>query len=254
LIKETETILDAEKRKLEEKQHKTQQEMEALEQLNITYKLTGGDQNAWKDVPILLAKNKQRDIKPANKSVTNKDQEILELKKQIQLLKEERSTLIGQTKELPPIKQEESVLQLKIKESDRQLTLLRSDFQLLHHKNVTLQQKLNTNDSKMTSLQREDQELQLKTNSLEQQVREKDSKINVLENEKHGYHRTSIQQTQTLNSLKQEKQAMEQNKANTTNETERLKASNSTLEQLLKSKEDVIMSLNRANQMLSIAK
>jgi hypothetical protein len=47
---------------------------------------------------------------------------------------------------------------------------------------------------------------------------------------------------------------MEQNKANTTNETERLKASNSTLEQLLKSKEDVIMSLNRANQMLSIAK
>jgi chromosome segregation ATPase len=248
LIKETEAILDAEKEKLEEKQNKTQQEMEALVDVNITYKLTGGGKDAWKDVPILLATSKQRYTEPMNNSATNKDQEILELKKQIQLLKQERSTFENQDKQLQSLKQEESNLQLQIKESDRQLTLLRNDFQLLHDKNVTFQQQINTNDSKIALLQRENQELKLKTNNLEQQVREKDSKINVLENEQHGHHRTSIQQTQMLNSLKQDKQVMEQDKTNTANEMERLKSSYAILEQLLKAKEDVILSLNRENQ------
>jgi hypothetical protein len=71
----------------------------------------------------------------------------------------------------------------------KQPTLLRNDFQLLQHKNITFQQQIKTKDDKTTSLQREIQELQLKTNNLEQQVREKDSKINVLENEQHGHHR-----------------------------------------------------------------
>jgi hypothetical protein len=61
--------------------------MEALVDLNITYKLTGGGQNAWKDVPILLITSKQRYTKPVNSSVTNNEGEILKLKKQIQLLK-----------------------------------------------------------------------------------------------------------------------------------------------------------------------
>jgi hypothetical protein len=43
-------------------------------------------------------------------------------------------------------------------------------------------------------------------------------------------------------------QTMEQNKTNTTNEMKRLKPSYTILEQLLKSKEDTIVSLNRENQ------
>jgi chromosome segregation ATPase len=233
---------------LEEKQDKTQEEREALIDVEITYKLVDGGKDAWNDIPALSANDKQRYTQPVNNSVTHYEDEILELKKQIQLLKQERSTLIGQTKELQPLSQEEFSLQRQIKERDRQLTLLRNDFQLLQDKSVTFQQQINTNDSKITSLQRENQELQLKTNYLEQQVREKDSKINSLENEQHRYHRTSMQQTQTLNSLKQEKQTMEQDNTNATNEMERLKSSYTILEQLLKAKEDTIVSLNRENQ------
>jgi hypothetical protein len=54
-----------------------------------------------------------------------------------------------------------------------------------------------------------------------------------------------------LQSLKQEKQAMEQDKTNNTNEMERLKSSSMTLKQLLEAKQDTIVSLNRENQMLS---
>jgi hypothetical protein len=139
LIKETEAIADVEKKKLEEKQDKTQQEMEALVDLNITYKLTGGGQNAWKDVPILLS--------GPFAGCFN------EMKKQIQMLSQENSTFKDQIIE--------------------------------------------------------------------------------------------------LQSLKQEKQAMEQDKTNNTNEMERLKSSSMTLKQLLEAKQDTIVSLNRENQMLS---
>jgi hypothetical protein len=105
---------------LENKQDKTQQEIETLEQLNITYKVTGGGQNAWKDVPVLLATSKQRYTESLNISATHNEDEILELKKQIQLLKQERSTFESQAKQLPPLKQEESNLQRQIKERDRQ--------------------------------------------------------------------------------------------------------------------------------------
>jgi chromosome segregation ATPase len=218
---------------LETKQNKTQKEIEALVNLNITYKLTGGGQNAWKDVPILLADDRQR---------------YTQLVK-----KQDKNTIESPARQLESLKQEKANLELQIKEQDKELALLRNDKQSPQRGNSTVQQQMKTNDDKMTSLQRENQELKLKTNSLEQQGREKDSKINVLENEKHGHHRKSIQQTQMLNSLKQNKQTMEQDKTNTANEMERLKSSYSTLEQLLKSKEDTIMSLNRENQMLSTA-
>jgi chromosome segregation ATPase len=213
---------------LEEKQDKTQQEMEALVDLNITYKLTGGGKDSWKDVPILLADDKQRYTKPVKK--------------------QDKNTIESQANQIESLKQEKANLELQIKEQDKELALLRNDIQSPQRGNSTVQQQIKTNDSKITSLQKENQELKLKTNSLEQQGREKDNKINVLENEQHGHRRISIQQTQTLNSLKQEKQTMEQDKTNTTNEMERLKSSYAILEQLLKSKEDVIMSLNRENQ------
>jgi hypothetical protein len=100
LIKETEAILDSEKKKLEEKQDKTQKEMEALVDLNITYKLTGGGKDAWKDVPILFADDRQRHTQLVNKSVKNNENEILELKKQIQLLKQDKNTFESQAKQL----------------------------------------------------------------------------------------------------------------------------------------------------------
>jgi chromosome segregation ATPase len=275
LINETSAILDAEKKKLEEKQDKTQQEMEALVDLNITYKLTGGGQNAWKDVPILLTTSKQRYTKPVNNSVTHNE----ELKKQTQL--QEGSTSISQTKGLPSIKQEESDLQLQIKERDRQLALLRSDLQLLRNKNVTFQQQIKTNDNKINSLQRENQKLKLKINGLERQVKEKDgknttlqtenqslkqekvtseyqlkekdNKISSLENENRIHRTTSLTQTQKIETLNHEKATLEQNKTQANIEIDRLKASNTSLEQLLKSKEDATVSLNGENKNLSTA-
>jgi hypothetical protein len=116
LIKETEAILDAEKKRLEEKQKKTRQEMEAFVDLNITYKFVDGGKEAWNDVPILFANDRQRYTKSVNSSVTNNEGEILELKNQIQLLKQERSTFESQAKQLQALKKEESKLQLQIKE------------------------------------------------------------------------------------------------------------------------------------------
>jgi hypothetical protein len=228
LIKETGAILDAEKKKLVAKQNKTQKEIEALVDLNITYKLTGGGKDSWKDVPILLADDRQRYTKPVKK--------------------QDKNTFESQAKQLESLKQEKANLELQIKEQDKELALLRNDKQSPQRGNSTVQQQIKINDSKMVSLQRENQELKLKTNSLEQQVREKDNKIDLLESEKRKYHASSIQQTQALNSLKQEKQMMEQGKRNTITEMELLKLSYSTLEQLLKSKEDTIMSLDRENQ------
>jgi hypothetical protein len=75
--------------------------MEALVDVDITYNLVDGGKDAWKDVPILLADDRQRYTQLVNSYVTNKDQEILELKEQIQLLKREMSTLIGQKKRAP---------------------------------------------------------------------------------------------------------------------------------------------------------
>jgi hypothetical protein len=128
-----------------------------------------GGKNAWKYVPILSANDRQRYTQLLNSSATYNDDEILELKKKSQLLKPEKSTLIGQAKELLPIRQAESRLYLEIKERDRQLTLLRNDFQLLQHKNITFHQQLKKNNSKTTSLQKENQELKLKINTLEYQ-------------------------------------------------------------------------------------
>jgi predicted nuclease with TOPRIM domain len=73
----------------------------------------------------------------------------------------------------------------------------------------------------------------------------------LLKEEHRSCHTSSTQQNQALNSLKQEKRTIEHDRRNITTEIEQLKASNTTLEQLLKPKEDVIVSLNRENQMLS---
>jgi hypothetical protein len=71
-----------------------------------------------------------------------------------------------------------------------------------------------------------------------------------LESEKAAYHSKSLQQTQIIDSLKQAKETIEQDKRSTMNELEQLKASYTTLEQSLKAKEDTIVLLNRENQMI----
>jgi chromosome segregation ATPase len=221
LIKETEYILEAEKEKLEGKQDKTQEQIDALVDVEITYKLVDGGKNGWKYVPILLADDKQRYEKLVNNSIANNYNEILELKQQIHLLK-----------------QEEIDFQLQIRERDRQITLLTGDFQ--HQKN--------TSGRKIASLQSENQGLKHKIDEYEQQIHAKDNKTNLLE-KKHCT--SSVQRTQTLDALEQEKQTIGQDKRSTVNEMERLKASYTTLEQLLKAKEDTIVLLNRENKMLS---
>jgi chromosome segregation ATPase len=192
LRKETEAILDGEKKKLEDKQDKTQQEMEALVDLNITYKLVGGGQNAWKDVPILFADDRQRYTQLVNSSVANKGQKILELKKQIQLLNQDKNYFESQANQL---QQERTNIELQIKQKDKELVSLRNDKQSLQRGNSTVQHQ--TKDSKMNSLQVENQELKLKiillqtenqslkhkVEEYEQQTKSKDNTINLLESD-----------------------------------------------------------------------
>jgi peptidoglycan hydrolase CwlO-like protein len=281
LIKETNAILETEKKKLEEKQHRTQEEIETLKQLNITYKLVDGGKDAWKDVPILLAASKQHSLKSVYSSVTNNGNETHELKNQTQLSKQDKNNFEIQAKQLESFKQEipDFELQVKEKHKDNELVLLRNDTQSLKCGNTIIQHQPQTNDSEINPLQSEIQKLKLTVSSLKHQVREKDAKIesfqtdnlslrhridgceqqikardnkiNLLESEKVAYHSTSMQQTQIIDSLKQEKQMVEQVKTSAINELEQLKASYTTLEQLLKAKEDTIASLNRENLMLS---
>jgi chromosome segregation ATPase len=160
--------------------------MEALKQLSITYKLTGGGKDAWEDVQILLTgskPSKQHHKKTVNRSVTNNENEILKFKKQIQLLKQEKSTFETLVKRLQSLKQLVPEFQFQIKERDSQITLLTKDFQLLQHKNTTFHNQIKTSDSKITSLQSENQELKLKVSNLEHEVREKNSKITLVQSE-----------------------------------------------------------------------
>ncbi|KAI8886842.1 hypothetical protein K501DRAFT_330977 [Backusella circina FSU 941] len=197
LIKEAKATLDTEKKKLEEKQHKTQKEIRILKQLNIAYKITGGGKDAWKDVPILLSEDIKHDEKSVNRSVVNYEDEIQMLKKQNQLLEQENNTFKDQIKEFPLLKQEKS--------------------------------------------------------SLELQMEEKGNQIRCLETELRVYRTASLNQTQKLETLKQEKEALEQWKQYANTEIASLKGSKATLEHLLKSKEDTIISLNHENQALSTA-
>ncbi|KAI8885664.1 hypothetical protein K501DRAFT_270599 [Backusella circina FSU 941] len=146
-----------EKKKLEQKQHRTQEEIETLEQLNITYKIAG----TWKDVPMLASEDIKHDKKAVNEAVANYKDEIQILRNQIQLLEQE-----------------------------------------------------------------------------------KNSKIASLENENRAYRTASLNQTQKLEALNQEKATWEHRKQYADTEIASLKASKATLEQLLESKEAVIVSLN----------
>jgi hypothetical protein len=217
LKKETEAILDAEKKKLEAKQDKTQQEIETLVDLNITYKLTGGDQNAWTDVPVLLANDKERYTKAVNSSVTNNQNDMLELKNQNQLLTQHINTFESQGIKPLSVNQE---LKLKIN---------------------SLEHQVKEKDGKTTSVLTDNQLLN----------QEKDSKINSLENKNRTHHASSLSQMQMLETLNHEKTTFEQNKIQSVIEMEQLKASNASLEHLVKSKEDTIISLNGENKHLS---
>jgi hypothetical protein len=116
LRQETEAILEAEKKKLEEKQDKTQQEVETLEQLKITYKLVDGGKDAWKDIPILLADGQQHSVTSMNNSIANNENGIFEMKKQTQLLMPDKNTFENQAKRLQLLQQEKTNLELQIKE------------------------------------------------------------------------------------------------------------------------------------------
>jgi chromosome segregation ATPase len=196
LIKETQAILDAEKKKLEEKQGKTQQEMEALVDVNITYNILDDGKESWKDIPILFADDRQRYTKTASNSVTTNENEILELKLQIQILKQDKNTIKSQAKQ---IQQEKASLELQIKEKDKELVSLRSDNQSLQRGNSAVQQQITRNDSKINSLQSENQELKLKINSLKYQLKEK-------ENENCIHRTSSLAQTQKIETLNHENQ------------------------------------------------
>jgi hypothetical protein len=70
------------RKKLEQKQHKTQEDIETLEQLRVIIKLVNGGHYAWNDVPVLSSGSEQRDIRPVNRPVVNDKNEVLNLKNQ----------------------------------------------------------------------------------------------------------------------------------------------------------------------------
>jgi hypothetical protein len=135
LIKETESLLETEKKKLEEKQNKTQEEIETLEQLNITYKLVNGGRAAWKDIPMIVSENKS--------PITYKS-EMLGLKSRIQLLELEKVVFEGQAQQI----------------------------QLLGQRKSKLISRINEKNSKIDSLKRENQELKKTLLHSEQQEQE----------------------------------------------------------------------------------
>jgi hypothetical protein len=117
---------------LEEKQDKTQEEMEALVDVRITYKLVDGGKDGWKYLPILFANDKQRYTKS--------------VEKQTQLLQQDKNPFESQAKQL---QQEKTNLELQIKEKDKAFVLLRNDKQPLQHGNSTIQQQITRNDNKI---------------------------------------------------------------------------------------------------------
>jgi hypothetical protein len=166
LIKETEAILDAEKKKLEEKQDKTQEEMETLEQLNITYKLTGGGKDAWNDVPILSADDKQRYTKPVNNS-----DEILELKKQIQLLKQDKTNTAN---EMERLKSSYTILEQLLKSKEDVILSL-------NRENQGIQQGANEMvDTLKSLLQSKNNEIELNNLKMEHALDKEKGKIKKL--------------------------------------------------------------------------
>lgn len=205
---ETEAILDEEKKKLEAKQDKTQQEIEALVDLNITYKLTGGGKDAWTDVPILLASDKQRYIKPVNNSVTNTQNEILELKEKdnkINSLENENRTyhassltqiqtiemldheiiIFGQNKiqsviEMEQLKTSNASLEQLLKSKEDATTSLNGE-----NKNLSTTNQLITGmvETQKVLLQAKANEMELLRQNMERQLADEKKRVEVLEQE-----------------------------------------------------------------------
>jgi chromosome segregation ATPase len=129
--------------------------METLVDLHITYKLTGGGQNAWKDVPILLSGPLARCFN--------------EMKKQIQMLSQENSTFKDQDIELQSLKQEKANFELKIKEKDEKISSLENESRTYRTSSIQQTQMLN-------SLKQEKQVMeQDKTNTTNEMERLKSS-------------------------------------------------------------------------------
>ncbi|KAI8882174.1 hypothetical protein K501DRAFT_102125 [Backusella circina FSU 941] len=164
---------------------------------------------------VFVTKNKQPNVKSVDGSTVDDEDKALEKKNQNSLFEHEKSTPEAQTKELQSLKEGKSNYEIQIKEKDNKISLLES----------------------------ENSELKRERADLEHQIKARDNQISILENEKRFYHSSYTQQTQRLNSLMPEKLTMEQERNHTIDEMERLRSSFTTLEQLLKSKEDAMLSL-----------
>jgi chromosome segregation ATPase len=198
------------------------------------------------------------------KSITDYQDEILMLQNEIQFLRQEKIDFDDQIKELQSLKEEKTKLELIVKKNDQELTLLKNEIQ---NGKTTIQHQ--TDDITVNPLKRENQELKLKISGLEYQVKSKDEANKSLETENHSLQWESatfeyqikameikinkLENKNHTSARRQDSPTQEKtmDQQSTLNEMELLKASNATLEQLLKSKEDVILSLNREIQTLS---
>ncbi|KAI8886801.1 hypothetical protein K501DRAFT_269391 [Backusella circina FSU 941] len=154
------------RKKLEEKKYKTLEEIETFEQLNITYKITDGEEDAWKDVPMLLSQDIKLIKKSVDEAVANYKDEIQTLKRQMQLLEQEKNTFKDQIKELPLLKQKDSSLELQMEQKNSKIASLENEnrtyrtaslnqtqkLEMLNHEKATWEQNKQYTDTEITSL------------------------------------------------------------------------------------------------------
>ncbi|KAI8877999.1 hypothetical protein K501DRAFT_277912 [Backusella circina FSU 941] len=144
LKEETEVILDTEKKKLEAKKNKLQKEIETLKELKIIYKLTGGEEDAWKDGPMLS----YRDIL----------NEWLARKGKISIDEEKWKTVQNLTEKLPKSAQMKTIFELPIKEKRRRKPMLwKNNVQSSQQETPTVEQQLKTKDDEINSLKRKNE-------------------------------------------------------------------------------------------------
>ncbi|KAI8888625.1 hypothetical protein K501DRAFT_267711 [Backusella circina FSU 941] len=100
--------------------------------------------DAWKDVSMLLSEDYQGGVKTEKEAVANYKEEVQMLMKQISLLKQEKNISKIQVVQLESLKQEKTDFELKIKERDNKINLLKSERRRYHSTSIQQTQSLNS--------------------------------------------------------------------------------------------------------------
>jgi chromosome segregation ATPase len=259
LINETESILETEKKKLEEIERRGQEKLKVLEQLKITYKLTQGGKDAWKNVPILI-EEKQHRSKSIHGSIVTIEDERIKLKIRIRHLEEEKKGLETRIEQLEPLESEKTNLKLIINDKDKEIKSLQDDITVHQSEKRKLKSQIKQKNVKIDTLDDEITELNVKTSQLNLQVQDKDKKIKSvqtdnrkLKKEKAALGQELKEKGKRISSIENEKAILHTAAIKQAQKLETLHHEKTSLEMVLKSKVDALTVLNGENKNLSAA-